>query len=147
MRGGFGIFYDIEDGALNLQFGGQPPFGYVSNNTPNTYAGVVGDTPGTGPVADPFTAMQLTNPFPFSFTGDFLTPAISFAYTTWPHFRTPYSENFNYGFPVASDTEHHGGSSLRRQSGTKVDIASGETNFPDPSCDAAADQQLRRRQS
>ena len=33
MRGGFGIFYDIEDGALNLQFGGQPPFGYVSNNT------------------------------------------------------------------------------------------------------------------
>jgi len=27
MRGGFGIFYDIEDGALNLQFGGQPPFG------------------------------------------------------------------------------------------------------------------------
>ncbi len=49
MRGGFGIFYDIEDGALNLQFGGQPPFGYVSNNTPNTYAGVIGDTPGTGP--------------------------------------------------------------------------------------------------
>ena len=27
MRGGFGIFYDIEDGRLNLQFGGQPPFG------------------------------------------------------------------------------------------------------------------------
>ncbi len=34
MRGGFGIFYDIEDGALNLQFGGQPPFGYVANNYP-----------------------------------------------------------------------------------------------------------------
>ncbi len=31
MRGGFGIFYDIEDGALNLQFGGEPPFGAVSN--------------------------------------------------------------------------------------------------------------------
>ena len=34
MRGGMGIFYDIEDGALNLQFGGQPPFGYVANNYP-----------------------------------------------------------------------------------------------------------------
>ena len=34
MRGGFGIFYDIEDGALNLQFGGQPPFGAVSNFFP-----------------------------------------------------------------------------------------------------------------
>src|SRR4029077_11789832 len=31
MRGGAGIFYDIEDGALNLQFGGQPPFGDVLN--------------------------------------------------------------------------------------------------------------------
>ena len=31
MRGGFGIFYDIEDGALNLQFGAEPPYGAVSN--------------------------------------------------------------------------------------------------------------------
>jgi hypothetical protein len=132
MRGGFGIFYDIEDGALNLQFGGQPPFGYVSNNTPNTYAGVVGDTPGTGPVADPFTSMQLTNPFPFSFTGAFLTPAISFAYTTWPHFRTPYSENFNYGFQWQATPNTMVEAVYVGSLGRKL-IASGETNFPDPS--------------
>ena len=31
MRGGFGIFYDLQDGATNLQFGGEPPFGGVAN--------------------------------------------------------------------------------------------------------------------
>jgi Carboxypeptidase regulatory-like domain/TonB dependent receptor len=132
MRGGFGIFYDIEDGALNLQFGGQPPFGYVANNTPNTYAGVVGDTPGTGPVADPFTPLQLTNPFPFTFTGDFLTPKISFAYTTFPHFRTPYSENFNYGFQWQATPNTMVEAVYVGSLGRKL-IASGETNFPVPS--------------
>jgi len=33
MRGGFGMFYDIEDGALNLQFGGLPPFAGVQTFT------------------------------------------------------------------------------------------------------------------
>ena len=132
MRGGFGIFYDIEDGALNLQFGGQPPFGYVSNNTPNTYAGVIGDTPGTGPVADPFTPLQLTNPFPFTFTGNFLTPKISFAYTTWPHFRTPYSENFNYGFQWQATANTMVEAVYVGSLGRKL-ISSGETNFPVPS--------------
>jgi len=132
MRGGFGIFYDIEDGALNLQFGGQPPFGYVANNTPNTYAGVVGDTPGTGPVADPFTPLQLTNPFPFTFTGNFLTPKISFAYTTFPHFRTPYSENFNYGFQWQATPNTMVEAVYVGSLGRKL-IASGETNFPVPS--------------
>ena len=47
MRGGYGIFYDLEDGALNLQFGGQPPFGAVSNTFPD-FTGISGD-----PVADP----------------------------------------------------------------------------------------------
>jgi hypothetical protein len=131
MRGGFGIFYDIEDGALNLQFGGQPPFGYISNNLPNTYAGVVGDTPGTGPVADPFTALQLTNPFPFTFTGAFLVPKISFAYTTWPHFRTPYSENFNYGFQWQATPNTMVEAVYVGSLGRKL-ISSGETNFPDP---------------
>ncbi len=132
MRGGFGIFYDIEDGALNLQFGGQPPFGYVSNNFPNSYAGVVGDTPGTGPVADPFTALQLTNPFPFTFTGAFLTPKISFAYTTFPHFRTPYSENFNYGFQWQATANTMVEAVYVGSLGRKL-ISSGETNFPVPS--------------
>jgi outer membrane receptor protein involved in Fe transport len=102
MRGGFGIFYDIEDGALNLQFGGEPPFGYIANTTPSWAGNSLGSdcTGGTacGAMADPFTPFGLTNPFPFTFNGSFLVPAIPFAYVTSPHFRTPYSENFNYGF-------------------------------------------------
>lgn len=97
MRGGFGIFYDIEDGALNLQFGGQPPFGDVLNL--NFLPSDVTSAPNF--LADPFTPIGLTNPFPFrarGFTGTFFIPKISFAFVTDPHFRTPYSENFNYGF-------------------------------------------------
>jgi hypothetical protein len=94
MRGGFGMFYDIEDGALNLQFGGLPPFAAVANTYP-TYTGVTGD-----PVADPFTPFGLVNNFPFlpSDVGTFGVPAISYGYVTYPHFRTPYSDNYNYGF-------------------------------------------------
>lgn len=101
MRGGFGIFYDIEDGALNLQFGGQPPFGFVSNIFPtNNWAGAVPAPNSNGSfVADPFTPFGLANPFPSAGkTGSFTVPAISFAYVVYPHFRTPYAENFNYGF-------------------------------------------------
>jgi hypothetical protein len=96
MRGGFGIFYDIEDGALNLQFGGQPPFGYVANIYPSWY----GVTPTNGSfVSDPFTPSGASNPFPFAGkTGTFFTPKIPFAYVVSPHFRTPYAENFNFGF-------------------------------------------------
>jgi outer membrane receptor protein involved in Fe transport len=94
MRGGFGLFYDIEDGALNLQFGGLPPYAAVANTYPD-YTGTTGD-----PVADPFTPFGLVNNFPVrpSDVGTFSTPKISYAYTTFPHFRTPYSENYNYGF-------------------------------------------------
>ncbi len=95
VRGGAGIFYDIEDGALNLQFGGQPPFGFVTNINPSSF------TTGVDPVTDPFTANGLpSNPYPSAGTpvGTFTTPKISFAYVVDPHFRTPYSENFNFGF-------------------------------------------------
>ena len=97
MRGGGGIFYDIEDGALNLQFGGQPPFGDVSNL--NFAASDVTSAPNF--MADPFTPIGLTNPYPFAAQGrigQFFVPKISFAFVTDPNFRTPYSENFNYGF-------------------------------------------------
>ncbi len=97
MRGGGGIFYDIEDGALNLQFGGQPPFGDVSNL--NFSSSDVTSAPNF--MADPFTPIGLTNPYPFAAQGrigEFFVPKISFAFVTDPHFRTPYSENFNYGF-------------------------------------------------
>jgi len=96
MRGGAGIFYDIEDGALNLQFGGQPPFGDVSNLNPKPNEVASADA-----FADPFTPLGVTNPFPFASqgrTGQFFVPKISFAFVTDPHFRTPYSENFNFGF-------------------------------------------------
>jgi hypothetical protein len=97
VRGGFGIFYDIEDGGLNLQFGGQPPFGAVSNL--NFQPSDVTSAPNF--IADPFTPIGLQNPFPFAsrgLVGTFFIPKISFAFVTDPHFRTPYSENFNFGF-------------------------------------------------
>lgn len=105
VRGGFGIFYDIEDGALNLQFGGQPPFGYVANNYPcfTTAAIAAGGclTPVNGSYsADPFQGIY-PDPYPFvagGHLGQFFSPAIPFAYVVSPHFRTPYAENFNYGF-------------------------------------------------
>jgi hypothetical protein len=107
MRGGFGIFYDLEDGALNLQFGGESPFGQVTQIFPSSYAsGSV--TPGVNTIADPFSAFGQTNPYP---TGGvvgstFGVPAIQFAYVVDPHFRTPYSENVNYGlqYQITQDT-------------------------------------------
>jgi Carboxypeptidase regulatory-like domain len=93
MRGGFGIFYDIEDGALNLQFGGQPPFGDATDLYPSN------DQLTGNYIADPFTPLGIQNPFPFAgHQGEFFDPKISYAFVVYPHFRTPYSENFNYGF-------------------------------------------------
>lgn len=112
MRGGGGIFWDLEDGALNLQFGGQAPFGYVANNYPCfTTTAEVNKGNGAGcllPIngsysADPFQTATTgySDPYPFiagGHLGQFFTPAIPFAYVVTPHFRTPYAENFNYGF-------------------------------------------------
>ena len=126
MRGGYGIFYDLEDGALNLQFGGQPPFGAVSNTFP-FFEGIAGD-----PVADPYTPFGLTNPFPFASAGKigtFADPKIPFAFVVSPHFRTPYAQNFNFGFQyqVTKDTmvEAVYVGSLSRKA-----VASNEVNFP-----------------
>jgi hypothetical protein len=97
MRGGGGIFYDIEDGALNLQFGGQPPFGDALSL--NFNPSDVVSSPNF--LADPFTPIGIENPFPFAsrgLVGTFFDPKISFAFVTDPHFRTPYSENYNFGF-------------------------------------------------
>src|SRR5579872_5706139 len=137
MRGGFGIFYDIEDGAFNLQFGGQPPFGSVSNffYTGSSFANVPDS------VADPFNALApgTPNPYPFiagGHLGQFTVPKISFAYVVSPHFEVPYSENFNYGFQyqLTKDTMIEAvyvGSLGRRLIGTE------EVNFPQPSLLAA----------
>ena len=116
MRGGFGIFYDLEDGALNLQFGGQAPFGYVANNYPCFTTAAIAQGGCLVPVngsysADPFQTASTgySNPYPFiagGHLGQFFTPAIPFAYVVTPQFRTPYAENFNYGFQyqVTKDT-------------------------------------------
>jgi hypothetical protein len=135
MRGGIGIFYDIEDGGLNLQFGGQPPFGAVSNMfpTPTNYSGFTGD-----PVSDPYLLAfgdSTQNPFPFrsrGLVGTFLTPKIPFAYTTDPHFRTPYSINYNYGFQWQAARDTMVEAVYVGSLGRKL-ISTAETNFPVPS--------------
>jgi hypothetical protein len=84
MRGGFGIVYDIEDGALNLQFGGQPPFGDATDLFP-------GSTQLAGNyLADPFTPLGIQNPFPFAAKGGLGTFFI-------PRYRLPSSQTRTSG--------------------------------------------------
>ncbi len=126
-------FYDIEDGALNLQFGGQPPYGYVANNYPCYTIPDCTDPPSGGSfVADPFTSFGFDNPYPFAaqgLTGTFFSPKLPYAFVVNPHFRTPYAQNFNYGFQyqLTKDTvvEAVYVGSLSRKAITSV-----ETNFP-----------------
>jgi len=137
MRGGYGIFYDIVDGALNLQFGGQPPFGDITNlfySSASFPDATVNSSPNY--LADPFNTYLpgTMNPYPFQASGNvgqFFDPKISFAYVTDPHFRTPYSQNFNFGFQfqlaknTALETVYVG--SLGRKLISSVDV-----NPPDP---------------
>jgi hypothetical protein len=133
MRGGFGIFYDIEDGALNLQFGGEPPFGYIANIFPSYGPGSPSDCTGPvpcGAIADPWAPS--TNPYN-PFVPGFRQPSpIPFAYLTYPHFRTPYSENFNYGFQWQATKDIMVEAVYVGSLGRKL-ISSGEVNFPQPS--------------
>ena len=75
------------------------------------------------------------NPFPFiagGRLGQFFVPKVSFAFVVDPHFRTPYSENYNYGFQyqLTKDTlvEAYYVGSLGRKLITSADV-----NFPQPS--------------
>ncbi len=130
-RGGFGIFYDIEDGALNLQFGGQPPFGAVENinPTPTSYSSGGRYQRGDRSVYP----IRLNQPLP---TNDkivgFGVPKIPFAYVVYPHFRTPYSENINLGYQYqltpSTMLEMDYVSTLGRKS-----ISSYDLNHPDES--------------
>jgi Carboxypeptidase regulatory-like domain len=155
IRGGYGIFYDIEDGALNLQFGGQPPHGYVANNYPcySFTDGCVSSKKASGFVADPFgltgnftpatgKTYAYPDPYPFAAGGNdgmFFSPALPFAYVVSPHFRTPYAQHFNFGFQyqVTNSTmvEAVYVGSLSRKA-----IATTETNYPTL---AALEQQLQ----
>jgi len=138
MRGGFGVFYDIEDGALNLQFGGQPPYGYVANNYPSFCAGAGGPgclTAVNGSfVRDPFQTATAgySDPYPFlagGHLGQFFNPKMPFAYVVSPNFRTPYTYQFNYGFQYqltkSTMLEAVYAGTLNRKA-----IASNETNYP-----------------
>lgn len=129
MRTGAGIFYDLEDGALNLQFGGEPPFGAISNIYPSSYGS---QTPGTDPIADPFTQNGYTNPFPFTPNGTFPIPEIGLAYTTYPQFRTPYSEDVNFGIQWQATPDMLVEADYVGSFGRRL-IADGETNYPVPS--------------
>ena len=88
-----------------MQFGGESPFGQVTQIFPSDYTGV---TAGFNTMADPFTPFGLTNPYPtHGVVGStFGVPAIQFAYVVDPHFRTPYSENVNFGlqYQITGDT-------------------------------------------
>jgi carboxypeptidase family protein len=130
MRGGGGIFYDIEDGGLNEQFGGEPPYGYVANNFPS-YAGVTPPTSGSF-VSDPFTAFGYPDPYPFiagGHLGQFFSPAISFAYVVDPTFRTPYAINANFGFQYQA-TRDTMVEAVYVGSFSRKAIDSAEVNFP-----------------
>jgi hypothetical protein len=74
------------------------------------------------------------NPFPFiagGRLGQFFVPKVSFAFVVDPHFRTPYSENYNYGlqYQLTKDTliEAYYVGSLGRKLITSADV-----NFPTP---------------
>jgi len=129
MRGGFGIFYDIEDGALNLQFGGQPPFGDATNLYP--LSGGCGQIT----MPDPFTPCGIQNPYPFAQkggVGTFFIPKVSFAYVVDPTFRTPYSENYNFGFQYQLTPNTMLEAVYVGSLGRKL-ISSADLNFPLPS--------------
>ena len=131
MRGGYGIFYDIEDGALNLQFGGQPPFGYVANNYPCFGgSGCLNSVNGSF-VSDPFQGLY-DDPFPFAkqgFAGTFFSPALPYAFVVNPHFRTPYAQNFNFGFQFQA-TKNMMIEAVYVGSLSRKAILSNEVNYP-----------------
>ena len=102
MRGGFGMFYDIEDGALNLQFGGQPPFGFVANNFPNDWTGATGDI-----VADPFTPLGLTQPFPYTIYWAIFGAGDQLCVYHVPAFPDALFGEFQLRIPVAGYQGHH----------------------------------------
>ena len=78
--------------------------------------------------------------------GTFENPAIPYAYTTYPHFRTPYSENFNFGFQWQATKNMMLEAVYVGSLGRKL-ISTGETNFPSVTVRNESAQRLRIRQS
>jgi hypothetical protein len=123
IRGGFGIFYDVINGADNLWSDGTEPFvsfgqsGYGPSNIPAN---------GPSPImADPYGAGGVLNPFPSHFPNastNFLTSGlIPFAGVFIdPHEKTPYTYAWNFtvqhslGGGVAAEAAYVGSSSHRQ---------------------------------
>jgi hypothetical protein len=81
-------------------------------------------------VADPFQGIY-PDPYPFassSYNNTFLSPALPFAFAVSPHFRTPYAENFNFGFQYQL-TKDLMVEAVYVGSMSRKAIASNETNY------------------
>lgn len=102
IRGGYGIYFNRTEEETSLQNLGAPPFGLNSSGAQDF------GTSSTAPAfANPFqdinTGTAFTNRFPFTFP----TPGTAVDFTKLepitislysPHFRIPYSQNFNLTF-------------------------------------------------
>jgi len=98
IRGGYGIYFNRSEEETSLQNLGAPPFGLGSAGA-NDFPG--GTAPSfANPYQDINTGVVFGNKFPFTFPsagaavdfGPFEPLSVS---TYSPHFRIPYSENFN----------------------------------------------------
>ncbi|HEU5233837.1 MAG TPA: carboxypeptidase-like regulatory domain-containing protein [Terriglobales bacterium] len=102
IRGGYGIYFNRTEEETSLQNLGAPPFGLGSAGAADfTVAPNVSGTPSfANPYVDIDTGQSFTNKFPFTFPSpgqpvDF-TPFEPISISLYsPHFRIPYSENFN----------------------------------------------------
>ena len=139
MRGGFGVFYDIEDGALNEQFGGQPSLRLMPPITIRVLR-KAGDSNGCLSAQNgSLCGGSLSNDFyrlfrPVSLYCQWqlwavFNPRDSLS-PTWfpPHFRTPYAQNLISGFKYQATKDMmieavYVGSLSRKA------IASTETNY------------------
>ena len=99
MRGGFGIFYDIEDGALNLQFGGQPPFGDGQQPVPVQWR-LAGRSPWTDPLP-----LADQNPYPFAQKGGVGTFSFPRCRSRTSSIRPPHAlfRELQFRLPVSTD--------------------------------------------
>jgi hypothetical protein len=98
IRGGYGIYFNRTEEETSLQNLGAPPFG-LSSAGANDFP--TGNAPSfANPYVDIDTGQTFTNKFPFTFPAagqavDF-TPFEPISISLYsPHFRIPYSENFN----------------------------------------------------
>ena len=129
IRGGFGIFYDVINGADNLWSNGTPPFvsfGYAYPGEGNWPTGPSSIPNGQlGILNDPYAAAGIINPFPSQFPTKTFDPVASglipfTAVYIDPHEKTPYTYAWNFtiqhslGGGLAVEAAYVGSSSHRQ---------------------------------